>query len=196
MPFVTVRHFTEDDIPTRTALLRESRFQANLTDFAVVSADDALTANQRRTIEREHAVKRMFTLCGSGGGTVGFAWITSIDWPGQTCELSFGVLPECRGRYGAAAVAAAHAHIRAELNMRVVVNQVLEHNTMLVPAELLSEQRRVRCAYDSYTVGEWRTACYWTESEQDVARQREQAAQRRRAIADRIRTASASPLPS
>jgi hypothetical protein len=194
MPFVTVRHFTEDDIPTRTALLRESRFQANLTDFAVVSADDALTANQRRTIARDHAVKRMFTLCGSGGGTVGFAWITSIDWPGQTCELSFGVLPECRGRYGAAAVAAAHAYIRAELNMRVVVNQVLEHNTMLVSTELLSEQRRVRCAYDSYTVGEWRTACYWTESEQDVRRQRAQAADRRRAIAARIR--STSPRPS
>jgi len=194
MPFVTVRHFTEDDIPTRTALLRESRFQANLTDFAVVSADDALTANQRRTVTQEHRVKRMFTLCGPGGGTVGFAWITSIDWPGQTCELSFGVLPEYRGRYGAAAVAAAHTYIRAELNMRVVVNQVLEHNTMLVSSGELTEQRRVRCAYDSYTVGQWRTACYWTESEEDVRRQRDEAAARRRAIAARIRTTS--PLPS
>lgn len=193
MPFVTVRHFTEDDIPTRTALLRESRFQANLTDFAVVSDDDALTANQRRTITREHRVKRMFTLCGTGGATVGFAWITSIDWPGQTCELSFGVLPECRGPYGAAAVTAAHAHIRAELNIRVVVNQVLEHNTMLVSSGELTEQRRVRCAYDSYTVGEWRTACYWTESEQDVHRRREQDADRRRAIAARIRSASSRP---
>lgn len=194
MPFVTVRHFTEDDIPTRTALLRESRFQANLTDFAVVSDDDALTANQRRTVTREHRVKRMFTLCGTGGVTVGFAWITSIDWPGQTCELSFGVLPECRGPYGAAAVSAAHAHIRSELNMEVVVNQVLEHNTMLVSTGELSEQQRVRCAYDSYTVGEWRTACYWTESAHDVRRRREQAADRRRAIAARIR--SASPRPS
>jgi hypothetical protein len=136
----------------------------------------------------------MFTMCDARGATVGFAWITSIDWPGQTCELSFGVLPERRGLYGAAAVDAAHAHIRAELNMRVVVNQVLEHNTMLVSADELSEQRRVRCAYDSYTVGQWRTACYWTESEQDVRRRRDQAAGRRRAIADRIR--SASPRPS
>lgn len=187
MPLVTLRHFTEDDVPVRTALLRESRFQANLTDFAAVSSDDALVAGQRRTVAEEHGVKRIFTLCGPGGDTVGFAWITSIDWRSQTCELSFGVLPRYRGAFGAAAVGAAHAYVREELNMRVVVNQVLEHNTMLVSAGELTDKRRVRCGYDSYTVGRWRTACYWTETDEDVRRRQEEAARRRREVAERIR---------
>jgi hypothetical protein len=192
MALVTVRHFTETDIPVRTELLREARFQANLTDFAIISADDALTANQRRTITQEHRTKRMFTLCTGRGDTVGFAWITSIDWRSQCCELSFGVLPRFRGGFGAAAVGAAHAHLRTELNMRVVLNQVLTHNTMLVSAEELADQRRVHCAYDSYTVGEWRTACYWSSTEDDDRRQAERQADRRREIAARIRAAAGS----
>ncbi|MBB0246062.1 GNAT family N-acetyltransferase [Streptomyces alkaliphilus] len=188
MPLVTLRHFTEEDIPVRTALLRETRFQANLNDLGVVTSDEALAARQRKSITEEHDIKRLFTICGPGGDIVGFAWITSIDWRSQCCELSFAVLPRYRGAFGAAAVGAAHAHIRAELNMRVVVNQVLEHNTMLVSTEELAERRAVRCPWDSYTLGEWRTACYWTDSEEDVRRSREKSDRRRREIAARIRS--------
>jgi hypothetical protein len=184
---VSVRHFTEADIPIRTALLRESRFQANLTDFAVLAQDDALVVGQRRTIEQEHAVKRIFTICGPNDQVLGFAWITSIDWRSQSCELSFGVLPQYRGGFGAVAVGAAHDYLRTELNMRVVINQVLEHNTMLQSAESMAAQSRVRCAYDSYTVGEWRTAYYWTTTEDDVRQHLERTENRRREIAERIR---------
>jgi Acetyltransferase (GNAT) domain len=187
MSVVTVRHFTEADVPVRSELLREPRFQANLTDFAVVTADDALVRNQTRTIAEEHRTKRIFTLCGSRKQILGFAWITSIDWRSQCCELSFGILPRYRGAYGAAAVAAAHAYLRSELNMQVVVNQVLEHNTMLLSTDALAAQRRVRCAYDSYTVGEWRAACYWSETEQDARVIQYQVIDRRREIAARIR---------
>lgn len=187
MSFVTLRHFTANDIPTRTELLREERFQANLTDFAVIATDDSLVANQSATINSQQHTKRIFTLCGPQDQVLGFAWITSIDWRSQCCELSFGVLPRFRGAYGAAAVAAAHRYLRAELNMRVVINQVLEHNTMLLSAENLSVAYRVRCAYDSYTVGAWRSACYWSETDTDVLAQVDQMADRRRAVADGIR---------
>lgn len=192
MSFVTIRHFIEDDIPLRTELLRESHFQVNLTDFAVSISDDGLTANQRRTIDEEHATKRMFTLCGPQDRVVGFAWITSIDWRNQCCELSFGVLPRDRG-VGAVAAAAAHNYLRAELNMRVIVNQVLGHNTMLHSAESLTAQQRVRCDFDSYTVGGWRSAYYWTFTEEDVRAQRHEERERRRALADRIRAKAQQP---
>jgi hypothetical protein len=190
MPLVTVRHFTEADIPLRTQLLREARFQANLTDFAVVTGDDALTLNMRRTLEQEQRVKRIFTLCRPQGQTVGFAWITSIDWRSQCCELSFGVLPEFRGGFGAIAVSAVRTHVRTELNMEVIVNQVLEHNAQLVSRESLTAQRSVRCAYDSYTVGEWRTACYWSETEQDEQDNVREQQARRLEVAERIRARS------
>lgn len=187
MSFITVRHFTEADIPDRTELLRESRFQANLTDFAVSSDDDALLAGQRNTVRCEQGVKRILTLCGPKGETVGFAWITGIDWRSQRCELSFGVLPRFRGGYGVTAVRAALHYLRSELNMQVIVNQVLEHNTMLVSAGALAAAQRVRCEFDSYTVGQWRTAFYWTETEDDGRQNSIKNVQRRREIADRIR---------
>ncbi|WP_353942648.1 GNAT family N-acetyltransferase [Streptomyces sp. HUAS MG91] len=188
----TIRHFTEADIPQRTALLREQRFRANLTDFAVVSSDEALVVNQTRTIEGEHRVKRMYAMCHPDGRTLGFAWITSIDWRSRSCELSFGVLPQYRGGYGAAAVAAMHRYIREELNMLTVINQVLVHNTMLVSAEGLAEQAQVRCSHDSFTAGEWRSSCYWTQDAEDYERSVAEHEERRRAIAARIRAGAGS----
>lgn len=193
MTLVTVRHFTEADIPARMRLLREGRFQANLTDFAVTTGDDALSLNMRRTVAEEHRVKRIFTLCRPQGESVGFAWITSIDWRSQSCELSFGVLPEFRGGFGAAAVEAVRAYVRAELNMRVIVNQVLEHNAQLVSHEGLASRRSARCVYDSYTVGQWRTACYWSETEQEEQALVREARARRDEVAARIRARSRRP---
>lgn len=187
MRVITVRHFTEADIPIRNELQRESRFQANLTDIALSTDDDGLAAAQRRTIHEEHHTKRYFTMCGRKGQVVGFAWISSIDWRGQCCELSFGVLPRYRGGLGALAVQAAHEYLRAELNMRVVINQVLEHNTMLQSAEKLAASRQVRCDFDSYTVGEWRATCYWTLTEKDVQAYDHEEETRRRTVAERIR---------
>jgi RimJ/RimL family protein N-acetyltransferase len=187
MSFVTLRHFAPDDIADRTGLLREARFQANLTDFAVSTADDALVASQHRTIAEEHQTKQIFTLCGPNDETVGFAWISTIDWRSQSCELSFGVLPQFRGGFGFTAVRAALHYLRSELNMQVIINQVLDHNTMLKSVESLAATSRVRCEFDSYTVGQWRTAIYWTETEDDARRQDLNAAQRRREVAERIR---------
>lgn len=190
MRHVTVRHFTEADIPLRSELLNESRFQANLTDFAASIGQDALTANQRRTIAEEHRVKRIFTMCAPKGQVMGFAWITTIDWRSQVCELSFGMLPRYRGGPGLVAVAAAHDYIRTELNMRVVVNQVLEHNTMLQSAEKMATAQRVRSEFDSYTVGQWRTALYWTETEEQNQELQRKIADRRAELAERIQARS------
>jgi hypothetical protein len=187
MAFVTVSHFTEADVPVRTALLHESRFQANLTDFAVATSDDALVTGQLRTIAEEHDVKRILTMRDRRGDIVGFAWITSIDWRSRTCELSFGLLPRYRGGYGVAAVAAANEYLREELNVRAIVNQVLDHNTMLLSARTQAAQRRVLSPYDSYTVGEWRAAGYWSDTEETVRAQQDEAEDRRRALADRVR---------
>jgi RimJ/RimL family protein N-acetyltransferase len=185
--FVTVRNFTEADIPVRTALLRESHFQANLSDFAVAADDASLEVKVRATMESYHD-RRIFTMCAPGGDIIGFSWITSIDWRNQTCELSFGVLPRYRGGLGALAVEAAHTYLREELNMRAIVNQVLEHNTMLQSAEMLAASKQVRCDFDSFTVGRWRATCYWSLTEEDAKARLDERQKRRRELADRIRT--------
>src|SRR5438445_216772 len=103
-------------------------------DFAMSAADRELADGMRRTIEEQHHTKRLFTMCGSKGQVVGFSWITSIDWRGQTCELSFAVLPRYRIGFGFKAVEAAHEYLREQLHMVVIINHVLSHATMMLSA--------------------------------------------------------------
>lgn len=165
MRAVTVRHFTEDDVPLRVALLRDGRFQANLNDRAVVTGDDELTAAQLATLRDGQDDERVYTACGRDGQPIGFLWITTIDWRSRTCELSIAMLPRYRlSSYGPVALRVIQEHLHDELGMRVIVNQVLAHNTMLHSATALAANRTVECAHDSWTVGEWRTACYWSQT--------------------------------
>ena len=187
MPFMTVRHFTEADIPVRTELLRENKYQTNLNDFAMSAADRELADGMRRTIESGHHVKRLFTMCGSKGQVVGFSWITSVDWRSQTCELSFAVLPRYRSGFGFKAVEAAHEYLREQLHMDVIINQVLSHNTMMLSAAELEANAQVRAEFDSYTVGQWRTACYWTVTRDEVRDRKQRELARRQEIAERVR---------
>jgi len=184
---VTIRHFTAADVPIRSALLRDADFQANLTDFAILAGDDALASGQLRTIAEEQDVKRIFTACRGEGEVLGFLWITSIDWRSQSCELSFALLPRFRGGFGPPVIDTARAYLHDELNMKVIVDQVLEHNAMMHSPAELARRSQVRCDYDSYTVGEWRTACYWTQTEEEFRARREREARGRAERSSRIR---------
>jgi RimJ/RimL family protein N-acetyltransferase len=186
---IIIRHFTAADVPIRSALLRDADFQANLTDYAILTGDEALADRQLRTIAEEQDVKRIFTACRANGQVLGFLWITSIDWRSQSCELSFGLLPRFRGGFGPPAIDAVQAYLYDELNMKVVINQVLEHNVMLHSLADMVQRRRIRCEYDSYTVGEWRTACYWTESEEEFRAECEHAALGRAKRSAQVRAA-------
>jgi hypothetical protein len=187
---VTIRHFAEADIPLRTELLRENRFQANLTDFATLADTDDLVAGQRATIEHEHDVKRIFTICGPRDQPVGFVWLTSIDWRSQSCELSIAVLPRYRGGFGLITMATALRYVHDELNMEAITSQVLAHNTMLQSQELLNNRHSVTCPYDSFTVGEWRTALFWADTRAEFYADGVAWEERRRARRERIRAAA------
>ncbi|HEY4023709.1 MAG TPA: GNAT family N-acetyltransferase [Pseudonocardiaceae bacterium] len=192
MHTVLIRHFICDDVPLRAGLLRDGGFQANLTDFAVSAQDDRLVADQLATIAQGQDVKRIFTLCTDGGQVVGFAWITDIDWPSRSCELSFAVLPRFRIGFGLAVAHEAQRYLHDELNMATVISQVLTHNTMLHKADLVARRRQVRCAYDSYTVGEWRTSCYWGQTRAQFASEAARFLARRRERRERIRATVSS----
>ncbi|MER5439014.1 GNAT family N-acetyltransferase [Streptomyces sp. NPDC002790] len=185
---LTIRHFTEADIPVRGELLRDPEFQANLTDFAMATADDALAEWHRRTIHEEHDTKRIFTVC-RGDEVIGFWWMTSIDWPSRRCELSFALLPRFRGAFGTLLVQAAQRYLHLELNMEVIVDQVLEHNVMLHSSSRLDELHRLRRRFDQYTAGRWCTACYWTRTAADFEADRTEIDRRRSERAARIRSA-------
>jgi hypothetical protein len=189
---ITLRHFAESDVPIRCALLRDPRYQANINDLAVVADDDAVAQKELDTIRSQQDTRRIFTVCTENGTVVGFAWLTSLDWLSQSCELTLAILPQFRYGVGVLTNAAVRDYLHGELNLRIVVNQVLSHNTMLQSSGSLAALRRVTCEYDSYTVGQWRTACYWTNSEQELSADHERAREERSA---RIRAAIGGRAP-
>jgi RimJ/RimL family protein N-acetyltransferase len=190
---IMLRHFAEADVPIRCDLLRDSGYQANLNDLAVGAHGDTVAEIELRTIRSEQQTRRIFTICTPDGTVMGFGWLGSIDWPNQCCELSFAMLPKYRHGFGVPAIAAVRDYLHSELNLQIVVNQVLSHNTMLQSADNLAAYRQAVCEYDSYTVGQWRTACFWTNSEQEMRAERET---RRRERSARIRAAVESAVGS
>jgi len=187
MRALTVRHFTEADVPLRTAVLREQRFGSNLTDWALVADVEEVQAHQRRLLARAQETVRIYCACRGDGEVVGFLWITDVDWRAQTCELSVAMLPRYRVGFGTLAVIAAQHHLYGELNIRVVVHRVLEHNTMLNSRDRLATTSQVRCDHDSYTVGEFRTALMWTQTAEDFHANLDRLPNRRDELGARIR---------
>lgn len=193
---MTIRHFTEADIPVRTELLSDSRYLSNLNDRALLTEDEQLAADQRATMETAQATERIFTICGRAGQVIGFVWITTIDWRSRSCELSIAMLPRYRrSSYGLVALRVAYDYLHGELNMRVVVNQVLKHNTMLHSPRALAANHQVVCPFDSYTVGQWRTACYWSQDERQFRAAVALLDQERLDLARRIRSAAGRSAP-
>ena len=182
-------HFAAEDVPIRNALLRDPEFQANITDFASTVDDDELSASPLRTIAEEHDTKRIFTVRRGQGEVIGLWWITSIDWRSQSCELSFALLPRFRRAFGTHLAEAAFRYLYDELNMKVVISQVMEHNVMLHSTERLTRLRRVRSPYDQFTAGHWVTACYWTSTVEDSRDDVRDLARRRAEHAARLRAA-------
>ncbi len=177
---VYLTHFAEDDIEVRSSLQRDHLFQTNIDDAASTSQDDELAARQQRTIDEEHETKRIFTVRRGKGEIIGFCWITSIDWRSQCCEVSLALLPRFRHAMGALLSDAVFRYLYDELNFKVLVNQVMAHNSMLLSEDRIAELHQVRRPYDQFTAGRWNTACYWTVT-REQSRMEQRGLARRRA---------------
>lgn len=183
---LTIRHFTGADVPLRTALMRDPDFQANIADIAALAGDDELAKIQLRTIAEEQDTKRIFTVC-RGDEVVGFWWLSAIDWPGRTGELSFALLPRFRHFLGLHLIEEAQGYLHDELNIEVIVDRVLEHNVMLHSRSRLAHLSAVRAEYNQFTTGRWCTILCWTRTAKEFRVQDREIAVRRAERAGRIR---------
>jgi RimJ/RimL family protein N-acetyltransferase len=161
---LTIRHFDHQDVDARVQLMTDRDFQRNLVDFAAVTSPEALREAQRRTIDEEYETKIVFVLETPAGSTVGYTWITSIDWVSHTCELSIALLPRYRRAYGLVALIRMYDYLYGEMNFDTVVNQVLADNEMLLSAQAADRRAQVRARQDSFTVGRFCDSLYWTQT--------------------------------
>ena len=189
---LTIRHFDHDDVDARVELMTDLDFQRNLVDFAAVTSAEALRAAQHRTIDEEYETKLVFVLATPAGSTVGYAWITSIDWVSHTCELSIALRPSYRRAYGLVALIRMYDYLYDEMNFETVVNQVLADNEMLLSAEVAERRAQVRSRQDSFTVGRFCDSLYWTQTRAEhyaFARRAGERNARIRRLADTARAA-------
>jgi hypothetical protein len=159
-----IRHFDHADVPARTELMMEGAFTRNLAHVGALTPRRQLEAAQERTIEEEYDSKIIFVVTTVSGTTIGYTWITGIDWLHRSCELSIALLPEFRRSYGLLALIVMYDYLYDEMNFETVVNQILVGNDMLMSDEAAGRARQVHCRRDSYTHGEFRDARYWAQT--------------------------------
>lgn len=164
MSRLVIRHFEPADVDARTALLTDREFTRNLRQVGIVTPRDELRAAQLATIEQEYESKIIFVVATTSGQTIGFTWITDIDWLNRTCELSIALLPEFRRAYGLLALIETYDFLYREMNFATVVNQVLVGNEMLLSGEAAEHARQVYCRHDSFIAGELRDSRYWSQT--------------------------------
>ncbi|MGQ0838599.1 GNAT family N-acetyltransferase [Actinokineospora sp.] len=191
---LTIRHFTPADVPLRTALLREPHCLENIGDWPLLTDHGEIVARQHAAIAHRQASLRLFCVCRGTGEVIGFVWMTDIDWRSQTCQFSIVLVERYRGGFGTPAVITAREYLHNELNMRVVVNRVFEHNTMLNSRGQLTASRQVTCPYDGYTVGEFRTQSAWVQTVDDFRASVAELPQRRAELRARIQSRAAEVI--
>ena len=186
---VRVRHLAERDVPARTRLLVDALVLANLNGDAATRSAEEVTAGQLATIATGQHEKMIFTAETEGGRLLGFLWLTSIDWRSRSCEVSIAMLPEARFGMGALAFDAMCDFVFDSLNMVVVVNQVLAHNTMMQSSAEVAARSAVVAEHDCHTSGEFRTSHYWTETAVQYRSRHAERSRRRAARAARVAAA-------
>jgi hypothetical protein len=161
-----IRHFDHGDIEARTELLMDAAFRRNIVHLGARTPTDELRASQARTIEEEYEAKIIFVVSTGTGATLGFTWITSIDWVNRTCELSIALLAQFRRSYGLLALIEMYDYLYDEMNFETVINQILVGNEMLMSDDAAHRSQQVQCANDSFTDGAFRDSRYWTQTRQ------------------------------
>lgn len=181
-----VSHLEESDIPERITLLYDVAVRNNLNAITLAHSAEELTAAHRRALAAEHQTKRFFKLSLGDGGLIGYCWITEIDWVNQTCELSIAILPGFRVGYGFIGLLRMYDYLYDTLNVRVVVNQILDGNEMLRSRTSIAPLVQVESPLDSLTCGALRTAYYWTQNRDEHAELARRRQQTRRSTRDNV----------
>lgn len=158
-----VTHLEEEDIEERILLLFDYHVQKNLNHTSMLLNKDEIRKSHIDTINHGQEFKRYYVIKTSNQNIIGYCWITSVDWVEQTCELSISILPDFRIGYGMLALLEMYNYLYKYLNMRTIINQVLEGNQLLRSEDSLNK-KSIKSRYDSFTFGKYRSAFTWTQT--------------------------------
>jgi hypothetical protein len=163
---IYIEHFEHEHIEDRISLLYDYHIQKNLNHLSMQFDKNKIREIHEDSIENKQNSKRYYVIKTNKNRIVGYCWISSIDWINRTCELSIGILPEYRIGYGLLALVKMYDYLYDQLNMKTVLNQILEGNELL-RSKVSLNGLAIKIKRDSFTAGKVRNAYMWTQTKQE-----------------------------
>ncbi|OIU69817.1 GNAT family N-acetyltransferase [Rossellomorea aquimaris] len=163
---IFIEHFEHEHIEDRISLLYDYHIQKNLNHLSMQFDRNKIRELHEDSIENNQDSKRYYVIKTNKNKIVGYCWISSIDWINRTCELSIGILPEYRIGYGLLALVKMYDYLYDQLNMKTVLNQILEGNELL-RSKVSLDGLAIKIKGDSFTAGKVRNAYMWTQTKEE-----------------------------
>lgn len=158
-----ISHLEENDVKGRMDLLYDYHVQKNLNHISMLLNETQIKESHLQCILHQQDSKRYYIIKTHSEKIVGYCWISSIDWINSSCELSISILPQYRIGYGYLALIEMYEYIYKHLNIKTIINQILEGNELL-RSETSIKDFAVKSEYDSYTAGKYRSSYIWTQT--------------------------------
>nr|WP_256439604.1 GNAT family N-acetyltransferase [Sporosarcina sp. 6E9] len=154
----------KENVEERINLLLDFHVQKNLNHTSMLVSKDELRNMSLERIKSGQNILRFYVVKSPNKQVIGYCWISSIDWIEQSCELSISIFPEFRVGYGLLALLEMYEYLYQHLNMKTIVNQSLEGNSLLLAKNSSIKENAIRSDFDSYTFGRYRSSYLWTQT--------------------------------
>ncbi|MEC5425422.1 GNAT family N-acetyltransferase [Virgibacillus sp. C22-A2] len=160
---IMITHLEEEDIDGRISLLYEFHVQQNLNHLSMTVDKSKLKDFYSDAVIEQQDNKRYYVIKTKSQKIIGYCWISDIDWINQSCELSISILPKYRIGFGFLAMVEMYNYLYNQLNMKSVINQILEGNNLLLKS---APKNALKRRMDSFTFGEYRASYLWNQTKE------------------------------
>jgi hypothetical protein len=164
---VTLRHLGKQDIPRRIEALSDPMVHRNISGLPQLYDEGALTHYFMDIVEGRNPTRIEFVLSKHDGTVVGYTYLLGVDLPNRTCEIGMITLPRFRFGFGLVAMVKTYEYAFGVLNMRSVLNEVYDGNSMMSTSDLVTRRAQVTATAGQFTDGQVRDSYFWTETRTD-----------------------------
>ena len=190
---LSVRPYTEADIPFRYALLQDQAAETNLQPILKIITKDEFFEAERAHLAQGCVSRPTFVVQTAHGKAVAVAWVSPIDWQHRFGDVALIVAPRYRVGYGSLVVIAVQQLLFEEYNLEVAVSQVYSGNSMMQNGNAVLQRRQVTLVDEIWQGGEFWSAYLWTTTRAQFEQEWGRVFARDRALA---RAGLTRPVPS
>lgn len=165
--FIALRRLARDDIPRRIDAMLDPAVLRNISTMPVLCDRKLLEKFFVDIVEGRNGSRTEFVVENTSGVVVGYSYLLGIDLPARVCEIGLAIEPRFRFGYGFGAMIKTYEYAFGVLNMRSVLNEVYDVNTMMSSGSTTAGRAQVTAVNAHLTDGELGDNYFWTETRTD-----------------------------